>query len=401
MVRQSTSLALLAKLSAPLLAVLLALAVAVPDAPTAWGSDATSVAATEGFKPAARGRRAAGHVLVAWSPLNLPRKTERVLDRIRRVRATTVLSSLGWMRSARTRSERTLERVRGGYGIPIDAAFVEPREYASFVPKSERGAIRRLGRRKGLVSRTERKLRGGHGKLRMRISGTPVRTFGAVPDGAAKAYEVLLRKPAPRSWGAPSRSFLIRKPKGVSQRRLRRAIMRLVGRGHPLRIAGRRETRWLRYGEVVTPLAFVKRAFGEFAARPSGGGALQIRPRWVKRNIRHRRVPILGNVTCHRRLFHQLRRALGELRRKRLSHLVRRSEYAGCYNPRFIATSAGKRISRHTYGIALDINAASNPFGARPHQGKKLVRVMRKWGFNWGGRWPLPDGMHFEWRRFP
>jgi D-alanyl-D-alanine carboxypeptidase len=27
--------------------------------------------------------------------------------------------------------------------------------------------------------------------------------------------------------------------------------------------------------------------------------------------------------------------------------------------------------------------------------------VFERWGFTWGGRWLVPDGMHFEFLRFP
>ena len=96
-----------------------------------------------------------------------------------------------------------------------------------------------------------------------------------------------------------------------------------------------------------------------------------------------------------------------ELKRKGIAHTARRSNYAGCFNPRFISSYDNsdvgpvRRISRHAWGIALDINAGNNPFGSRPNQDKRLVRVMKKWGFTWGGKWALPDGMHFEWERFP
>ena len=36
----------------------------------------------------------------------------------------------------------------------------------------------------------------------------------------------------------------------------------------------------------------------------------------------------------------------------------------------------------------------------------KTSRTEHRWrwsaaGFTWGGRWVVPDGMHFEWVRFP
>ena len=31
----------------------------------------------------------------------------------------------------------------------------------------------------------------------------------------------------------------------------------------------------------------------------------------------------------------------------------------------------------------------------------RVVEVMERWGFEWGGRWLVPDPMHFEFLRFP
>ena len=47
--------------------------------------------------------------------------------------------------------------------------------------------------------------------------------------------------------------------------------------------------------------------------------------------------------------------------------------------------------------VTVDLNASRNPQGSPPHQDLRLVHVMERHGFSWGGRWPtVPDGMHFE-----
>ena len=53
-------------------------------------------------------------------------------------------------------------------------------------------------------------------------------------------------------------------------------------------------------------------------------------------------------------------------------------------------------VSRHAWGIAVDINAQDNPYGAPSQQDPRLVEVMADHGFIWGGDWPTPDAMHFE-----
>jgi hypothetical protein len=67
----------------------------------------------------------------------------------------------------------------------------------------------------------------------------------------------------------------------------------------------------------------------------------------------------------------------------------------GCWNPNVVPGSVGT-ISRHSWGLAVDINVDTNPFGERPHQDARLVAIMRRHGFAWGGTWLRPDAMHFE-----
>jgi hypothetical protein len=105
-------------------------------------------------------------------------------------------------------------------------------------------------------------------------------------------------------------------------------------------------------------------------------------------------------VTCHRALLPQLRGALRELIARGLGHTVDRAQYAGCYTPRFIDRDPEGRLSHHSWGIALDLNAGENTFGGDSRQNEELVEVMTSWGFTWGGGWLVPDPMHFEWLRW-
>jgi hypothetical protein len=74
----------------------------------------------------------------------------------------------------------------------------------------------------------------------------------------------------------------------------------------------------------------------------------------------------------------------------------------GAFVPRFVRGSR-KALSNHAFGTAFDINASTNPRGARPPLvGKKgsvreLVAIANSLGFYWGGHFGAkPDGMHFE-----
>ena len=69
----------------------------------------------------------------------------------------------------------------------------------------------------------------------------------------------------------------------------------------------------------------------------------------------------------------------------------------GCFVPRLIRGPSGGFLSRHSFGIAIDVNPSTNPFGGTPTIDQRLVEIVKKYGFSWGGTWTRPDGMHFEW----
>ena len=100
---------------------------------------------------------------------------------------------------------------------------------------------------------------------------------------------------------------------------------------------------------------------------------------------------------CHEALFPQLRAAMRTVVAEGLAYAVDRDDFGGCYSPRFIDSNPGGRLSHHSWGIAFDVNVGENAFGSKPDLDHRLVRVMEDAGFTWGGRWLIPDGMHFEW----
>jgi hypothetical protein len=66
----------------------------------------------------------------------------------------------------------------------------------------------------------------------------------------------------------------------------------------------------------------------------------------------------------------------------------------GCFNIRK-KRGAGSP-SLHSWGLAIDVNAAWNGFGKVPTMSKELVDCFTDAGFDWGGVWGKPDGMHFQ-----
>lgn len=66
----------------------------------------------------------------------------------------------------------------------------------------------------------------------------------------------------------------------------------------------------------------------------------------------------------------------------------------GCFNIR--TKRGGSTQSLHSWGIAVDINASWNKFGKKPTMHTGIVKAFESAGFDWGGHWDRPDGMHFQ-----
>lgn len=99
-------------------------------------------------------------------------------------------------------------------------------------------------------------------------------------------------------------------------------------------------------------------------------------------------------IRCHKRIAHALAAALDLLYARGEWGLIK--DYGGCYNWRTQRMAAHKR-SRHSWGIAIDINVADNPFMGTPQMPPAIVLAFKSAGFAWGGDFiHRPDGMHFE-----
>lgn len=347
--------------------------------------------------------RTAGDILLAWTPGSLPPETEARVERLKEVaHATTVYAGLDWISRSRQPGGSVVDAPRGGFRIPFEIAAIEPREYAAFAPRGARSEIRDLERGELLLADTATRLRHGGKGLRIELTGGKFSVGGVVSDLAANGYEALMRAPVPTTWARADRFVLIRLKKARHRDEVEAFLRGLAGADAPLQTRTVGENPFLRYGDAVLPQLLVKDIFGEFAARPLGDGTIEINPRWVARNIRTEAVPLLGSLKCHRVIFPQLREALTEIKRRGLGHLIHRRQYSGCYSPRFINSNPNGRLSHHSWGMAIDINAQENPYGTRPNLDYRIVDVFEdRWGFTWGGHWIVPDGMHFEWVRFP
>ncbi len=145
----------------------------------------------------------------------------------------------------------------------------------------------------------------------------------------------------------------------------------------------------------VLPTALVKEMFGDFQIKERDGVWITTEPEWREENIQNKRMPILGITRCHRLMWEPLEGALNQILEEGLDEYLSIEEWrasGGCYAPRRINRfDAGGSISRHAWGIAIDINTKSS-------YPPRIVEIFNDWGFAWGGTWTSPDEMHFELR---
>lgn len=113
-------------------------------------------------------------------------------------------------------------------------------------------------------------------------------------------------------------------------------------------------------------------------------------------------------IYCNKLIMEPLVKVLNDLNRNKLISEIR--SYDGCYNVRYIrGLEAQKKLSNHSWGIALDLNAYDNPLGVSREEAikkglkpftKKFCDTWKEHGFANGYDWPRKDGMHFEFVNF-
>ncbi len=374
-------------------ALLAVVALAVVAATTAVG---LSLGDDPRRAPIDRDARAANRTAEAPPPVLVVRRRGGVPPSwTRRLRRAPGVTAVAWtartqvlLRRSRRAGGRTVDSVPQGFAIPLDALVVQPQAYANVLPQTGR-EIRRLRRNAALLSRTSARLRRlGVGDRLSLAGGLELRVAGIVDDELVGFAELVLTGRDAGGGNDATRQLLVAttQPERVERRLARNDAVRIGTLSPTLRTSPRL---------VARPLE-TKARFGEFAVGlPYRSDWIRIDPRWLDRNIVTRSVPILGAVTCNRRLFAPLRHALRRLERRGLSSVVDRADYAGCFAPRRIPGSGS--LSLHAWGLAIDINAAANPRLGDSRQDRRLVRAMEGAGFTWGGRWPtVPDPMHFE-----
>jgi hypothetical protein len=341
------------------------------------------------------------HVLLVWTsgglPADLPDQVAGVPD----VEHTTVVDGTAINLVASFGADgQPIDAPPPGLVIPLDGLAIDPATYAPFFDKAAQARLRALRPGEALLGATSATLRrAGPGAVLRLANGGQVTVAGVIDDEVVGAAEVVVDRTTAPFVGIDRPRFLLVSYRG-DRSQLEQTIGALLPDGVRARFRGRGETPYLRHADAVLPQALIKARFGEFAYRPPESDRFfDEDPAWTKDNVVTAQVPILGTIRCHRALVPALESALRELEQRNLAFLIDKSAYQGCWVPSVIPDDGG--ISRHSWGVAIDLNFTKNPTGLASAVDLRLVEVMDRWGFISGANWLVPDPGHFEYLRPP
>lgn len=288
--------------------------------------------------------------------------------------------------------------VRAGREASVTVAAVDPSAYRAFAPEgtaeSDQVWERVAGGEAAMSHAAADRLEVPLGET-VALAGARVRVgaFATTVPGV----DVVVDRTTGDRLGVPSDNGVVvataSGPETATVSEVASRLRRILGEHHRVERlgtepAGASRLAFLTGGEAA-------RAFGTFRYRWRADGSLWIDPAFVDANIRTERVPVLGEVRCHRLMFPQLRGALREVAERGLGAAIHPHQYGGCFVPKGIEGSPGA-ISLHTWGIAIDLNVPGNLRGTEGEIDRRVVAIFKKWGFAWGGDWNWTDPMHFE-----
>jgi len=334
-----------------------------------------------------------------WRAGGLPPGLTPKLDALQGTESVVVVAGdTLWMKRSVRAGGVVVDRAGGRYRFPIEVMAAKAGDMSPFLPPAWRGAVLDAWKDgRGVLGASSAAIRRLDVGDRMVFPGGRITVGAIVPDEVVAWSEVMVARKTGRPLGVRHDRFALLRMSGeTTEARLARRIAPLLGSGYRPQVRKPGRAPFRRQGHSVWPPVLMKRGFGEFRAFPDPRrpGYLRMHPSFPQQRLTSRRVPLLGRFTCNEQVFPALVAAMRELRRLGRAGAIR--NFAGCYNARMVMRRPSGGISHHAWGAAVDINSLTNPYGAPPRQPKVLVRVMTRHGFTWGGRWGVPDGMHFE-----
>ena len=353
-----------------------------------WASFVAVWSGPAGAGPDGRGAGVAGagaakldafrNELLVWAPGGF---SEREVGRVRDSTRVAAISAV------RTGLIAAASGRRGYQVVPVETMAVDTNAYTSATGKPGR-KLATLLPKGAVLSKTGAKLRRVRSGGKLRLDGNhTLRVSGVVDDALLGGYEVALDHTVARNYGIRRTAYLLVRPRGAVDD-LQTEIRRLL-KGRAVRFLTPGDRPYVRGGDGVLPLSQVKARFGEFALPGLHRGRPD--PAWTRANLVSRRIPILGLVRCHRLVMGDLAKAMTDLERQGLRGQVDVADFrrrGGCWSPRLLRDPRGGKLSRHAWGIAVELQVTPD---------ERVIRTMARHGFTWGGSFAHPEDTHFEW----
>lgn len=119
---------------------------------------------------------------------------------------------------------------------------------------------------------------------------------------------------------------------------------------------------------------------------------------WVVPEDIHVAIPVLrAQIYINRIIAEPLEKVLRQLITEGYHKEIK--TFDGCFSVRTVRGLTA--LSRHAFGLALDLNAATNPLGGEVTWSKGFLDVWRENNWTCGADWlRRVDGMHFQWDNF-
>lgn len=294
------------------------------------------------------------------------------------------------------------DALRPGMRIPVSVTAVDTASYLDVLPfavtDADAALVRRLGPGEVILSARSAALRGiGRGARVDLGDARGLRVAGVVDDAVTRGNEFLvgLADLDTVDFGFGGRELLLVRHTGTSP--VRAALDDTAAAVEGDDGEGARVWHGGRGAPMVLSTLEVKERFGEFAFRLVLDQREIVMDRaFVEEHIVEERMPVIGTVRCHRLIMDDLRAAVDELIAAGYEEWLSPRRYAGCYYPRRIGFGR-ENLSRHSWGIAIDLNVDLSLPGMGPVAPDELVAIMGRHGFRWGGDFSSPDNHHFEW----
>jgi len=166
------------------------------------------------------------------------------------------------------------------------------------------------------------------------------------------------------------------------------------------KVLGRAVTVWDAHDNLPFPVpigkAQLESVFGVIEYDEAEAGGVIITNGWEHRNIINANLPVVGDQLIHKRMVDPFTTALSKVKDTGADGLIKQFTV---WCPRHKMHDPYSDLSTHSWGIACDINWATNPVGVVGDLHPDIIAAFESTGFVWGGHWRTRDDMHFQFVR--